>query len=40
MVLLKSAGGVATAFYWFLQKPAAREIFIRYGFVLPGEAGK
>jgi molybdate transport system substrate-binding protein len=40
MVLLKSAGDVATAFYQYLQTPAAREVFIRYGFVLPGEAEK
>ncbi|MCH2220056.1 MAG: molybdate ABC transporter substrate-binding protein [Dechloromonas sp.] len=40
MVLLKNAGEVATAFYQYVQKPAAREVFIRYGFVLPGEAGK
>jgi molybdate transport system substrate-binding protein len=40
MVLLKSAGEVATAFYRYVQKPPAREVFIRYGFVLPGEAEK
>jgi molybdate transport system substrate-binding protein len=37
MVLLKGAGDTATAFYRFLQEPAARTIFRRYGFVLPGE---
>lgn len=37
MVLLKNAGNVATAFYRYVRKPAAREVFIRYGFVLPGE---
>jgi len=40
MVLLKNAGNVATAFYRYLQKPAAREVFIRYGFVLPGEVAQ
>lgn len=40
MVLLKSAGEVATSFYQYMQKPAAREVLIRYGFVLPGEAAK
>jgi molybdate transport system substrate-binding protein len=40
MVLLKSAGDVATALYQYMQKPAAREILIRFGFVLPGETGK
>jgi molybdate transport system substrate-binding protein len=39
MVLLKSAGATARAFYDYLQQPAAREIFVRFGFVLPeGEA--
>lgn len=40
MVLLKSAGDVAKALYQYMQKPAAREILIRFGFVLPGETGK
>jgi molybdate transport system substrate-binding protein len=40
MALLRSAGETARAFFEYLQKPAAREIFVRYGFVLPGEAGK
>lgn len=35
MVLLKSAGGTAQAFYAYLQRPAARSIFNRYGFALP-----
>jgi molybdate transport system substrate-binding protein len=35
MVLLKSAGATARAFYEFLQTPAARDILARYGFVLP-----
>ena len=37
MVLLKNAGGNAQAFYDFLQQPAARQVFRRYGFALPGE---
>lgn len=37
MVLLKNSGGNAKAFYDFLQQPAARQVFSRYGFVLPGE---
>lgn len=40
MVLLKNAGDVATAFYRYVQKPAAREVFILYGFVLPGEVAQ
>ena len=36
MVLLKSAGPVAEAFYAYIQEPAARAIMERYGFVLPG----
>jgi molybdate transport system substrate-binding protein len=37
MVLLPKAGPVARRFYAYLQEPAARAIFVRYGFVLPGE---
>ena len=37
MVLLPNAGPVAQAFYAYVQEPAARAIFKRYGFVLPGE---
>ena len=37
MVLLKDAGPVAERFYAYVQAPAARAIFRRYGFVLPGE---
>lgn len=37
MALLKPAGNTARAFYAYLQQPAAREIFKRYGFLLPGE---
>lgn len=39
MVLLKNAGPVAEQFYDYVQQPAARAIFRRFGFVLPGEAG-
>lgn len=37
MVLLKNAGGIAEAFYRYLQQPSTRAIMHRYGFVLPGE---
>jgi molybdate transport system substrate-binding protein len=37
MVLLRRAGPRARAFYDFMQTRPAREVFIRYGFVLPGE---
>ncbi len=37
MVLMKNAGETAQHFYRHLQTPAAREIFKRYGFRLPGE---
>ena len=37
MVLLKGAGETAQAFYRYIQQPAARAIFRKYGFVLPGE---
>jgi molybdate transport system substrate-binding protein len=37
MVLTKSAGPVAKRFYAFAQTPPTRRIFIKYGFVLPGE---
>jgi molybdate transport system substrate-binding protein len=37
MVLLKGAGDTATAFYAFMQRPGARSILIRYGFVVPGD---
>jgi len=40
MALLKKSGDTAQRFYDFVQQPAAREIFIRYGFVLPGETSK
>jgi len=35
MVLLKSAGDIATEFYRYMQGPAARSILMHYGFVLP-----
>lgn len=38
MVLVKGAGETARAFYNYVQQPAARTIFRKYGFVLPGEA--
>jgi len=37
MVLLKSAGKDASAFYAYLQQPAARDILKRFGFLLPDE---
>ena len=38
MGLMKGAGATARAFYDYLQEPAARAVFKRYGFVLPGES--
>ncbi len=35
MVLLRDAGPVAEAFFAYLQSPAAREVFERFGFELP-----
>lgn len=35
MALVKGAGGEARAFYRYLQGPAARAVFSRYGFTLP-----
>jgi molybdate transport system substrate-binding protein len=37
MALTKKAGETARAFYAYLQQPAARTVFVRYGFVLPDE---
>jgi molybdate transport system substrate-binding protein len=37
MVLLRNAGPVAERFYGFMQEKPAREIMVRFGFVLPGE---
>ena len=36
-VLLRRAGAAALAFHRFLQQPDARDVFRRYGFVLPGD---
>ena len=36
-VLLKRSGETARAFYRFLREPAAREVFTRYGYALPGD---
>ncbi|MBY3246125.1 molybdate ABC transporter substrate-binding protein [Rhizobium laguerreae] len=38
MVLIKGANETARAFYAYVQQPAARAIFRKYGFVLPGES--
>jgi len=38
MVLVKGAGAEARSFYDYVQQPAARAIFRRYGFLLPGES--
>ena len=37
MVLMKDAGDAAKAFYAYIQAPAARTLFRKYGFILPGE---
>ncbi len=37
MVLIKGAGETARRFYDYIRSPAARDILMRYGFVLPGE---
>ena len=37
MVLLKRSAATARLFYEYMQQPAARAIFKRYGFALPGE---
>jgi molybdate transport system substrate-binding protein len=37
MVLVKGAGPIAREFYRYLQQPAARAVFARAGFALPGE---
>ncbi len=37
MVLLRGAGETAQGFHAYMQKPAARAILKRYGFLLPGE---
>ena len=40
MVLTKKASATAREFFAFLQAPAAREVFKRYGFVLPNESAR
>jgi molybdate transport system substrate-binding protein len=37
MALTKRAGAPARAFYAYLRQPAARAVFARHGFALPGE---
>jgi molybdate transport system substrate-binding protein len=37
MALVKGAGDTARAFYRYMQEPAARSVFRRYGFALPDE---
>jgi len=37
MVLTRNAGAVAGEFFAWLQTKAAREVFLRHGFALPGE---
>ncbi len=39
MALTQKAGPAAERFYAYLQTPAARAIFRKYGFLLPGESG-
>ena len=38
MVLTRKAGDTARLFYAYLQQPAARAVFKRHGFALPGES--
>ena len=38
MVLTRKAGDIAREFYAYMQQPAARTVFRKYGFALPGEA--
>jgi len=40
MALTRKAGPTAEAFFRYLQQPVAREILVRYGFVLPVEPGR
>lgn len=40
MALTAKAGETAAAFYRYVQQAAAREVFVRHGFVLPGEAAR
>jgi molybdate transport system substrate-binding protein len=39
MALLKNAGGIAKAFYRYLQQAKARAVFTQYGFALPDPGG-
>lgn len=39
MVLTRKAGDAARDFYHYLQQPAARKVFVRYGFDLPARPG-
>lgn len=38
MVLMKGAGATARRFEGYMRLPAARQVLMRYGFTLPGEA--
>ena len=38
MVLMQGAGETARRFHRYMQAPAARQVLVRYGFALPGEA--
>lgn len=38
MVLVRGAGETARAFYAYLQQPASRKIFMKYGFASPADA--
>jgi len=40
MVLTKKAGDAAREFYAYMQSATARDVFTRYGFVLPAESAK
>jgi molybdate transport system substrate-binding protein len=40
MVLVKGAGATAREFYRYVQRPAARAILKRYGFVVPDESAQ
>jgi molybdate transport system substrate-binding protein len=40
MVLMKKATPTARDFYRYLQQPAARAVFRRFGFLLPGETAQ
>lgn len=39
MVLMRTAGGTARAFYAYLAQPSARAILLRHGFALPQKQG-